>query len=80
MGIGGGELGGYVGGLVMGPTGTQIGQLGGAFLAGGVKGLVIDQVFRAVTGRGGILQGIFGGGGLGGLFGGGSQSSVVGAL
>lgn len=48
------------------PAATPIAGLGGAWLFGGVKGVIGKVIYDAITGQGGILGGLFGGGGNGG--------------
>lgn len=61
-GVGGGQLGGLIGGMVGGPQGKAIGRLGGAWLAGGLMGVVADQAVSLLTGQGSLLSGFLGGG------------------
>lgn len=67
-GVGGGQIGQTVGGMVGGSAGATMGRLGGAYLAGGVEGVVLDQVYAAITGQSGLLQQ------LGGFLGGGNAN------
>lgn len=60
-GIGGGLIVTEVANRVF-PQAAPVAGLGGAWLFGGVKGVIGKVIFDAVTGQGGLL-GMFGGGG-----------------